>query len=483
VKTLKERTFRALIWDLSGSLSGQGISLVISIFLARLLEPAEFGLVGMALVFVTIFTVFSDFGLSSALVQNKDNSNLTYSSVFFLNIGLGVGLCIAFQLAAPLIATFFDYKEITPVVRWLSLGFVFSSFNAVQRTILKREIEFKTLAIRNLISQLISGTAGIIMAFKGFGVYSLVVQNLGAYVINSIILWKVSNWHPKWEFSFKEIRNLVGFSNYVFLSQVLNQTMLRLDVFVIGKLFSSATLGYFSRADSLNSIVRRYSSSTISSVFYPVLATLTNNRGKFSAVFLKLLHFISFFSLLLTGVMIFAGRDLILILFGPKWEPSVMIFQILALKAFTNPINSLIIVGYLALGKSKLNFWFGNVRKILSISTIAVAYFYGFQAFVISLIVVAYASSIFNYIISPKYLGLNHSELFASLIPYLMNFLISFAMTYVTYITIDQFSLLGFIQAVTFLLIYLFLSYIFKLSGFYFAKENIQFLWGRLKTL
>src|ERR1051325_11176525 len=180
---LKRKAQRAIIWDLAGTFSQHGIGFIISIFLARILNPTQFGLVGMALVIINLLQIFSDLGFASALIQNKNNTSLTYSSVFYINVGFGIFLVLLFQLAAPLIGNFYHNDKVTDIIRWLSLSVFISSLNIVQRTILARNINFKTLTIRQIISQCIGGIIGIYLAFMKWGAYALVAQNLIATLV------------------------------------------------------------------------------------------------------------------------------------------------------------------------------------------------------------------------------------------------------------------------------------------------------------
>ena len=214
--SLKKRSSNAFAWDMVGTLLKHGSTFIISIFLARLLEPAEFGLVGMAMVFITISHVFIDVGFSSALIQNKNNSNLTYSSVFYLNLSVGILLTTTFYFAAPFIGDFYKNQQIKELVQWLSLIFVFNSLNLVQQAILQKNLNFKSLTIRLLIANAIGGTLGVLFALQGYGVYALVIQQIGIAFISTVLLWSISKWKPDFQFSLDEVKKLIGFSSFVF---------------------------------------------------------------------------------------------------------------------------------------------------------------------------------------------------------------------------------------------------------------------------
>lgn len=417
---LRSRTARALAWDLLGNYGGQIIGFVISIFLARLLTPEDFGLVGMSMVFIAVLHVFRDFGLASALIQNKENNSLTYSSVFYINLLAGVILTLLLYFLAPLIGAFYENDSITVLVQLLSVTFFINSFNIVQSTILRRNLDFKRLTMRDLISQSMAGVVAVILAFQGFGVYALVVQQILAAFIQTLLLWSLTGWRPKLEFSWAEVKKLTGFSVYVFAAQSINQLIRQADTLVIGKLFSPATLGFFTRADSLNSLINKNSVSTLNKVFFPVLASIQDEDERFQKVFLKVVNLVTVISVFLTGVFYLIGEELIIGLFGDQWEPSVIVFKILIIRGFTYPISSIIVNAFLAKGKSKQNFHYGNIRKVLQLSPMVIAYFYGFIPFVYALLAVSILAWVLNIYFTTISLRIPFKDQFKAVFPYLM---------------------------------------------------------------
>ncbi|NMM48052.1 lipopolysaccharide biosynthesis protein [Marinigracilibium pacificum] len=407
MKSIKGRTTFAFLWDFFGTVLNQGSSFIISIFLARLLSPADFGLVGMSLVFITISQVFVDVGLSSALIQNKSNSNLTYNSVFYFNVSAGIILTLVFYVISPLIADFYNNEEIENLVKWLSLIFISNSFGQVQIAILKRDLNFKALTLRLLIANIIGGALGVISAFYGFGVYSLVIQQLTVAIISTILLWYYSEWKPGIEFSYNEIRKLSSFSLFVFFDRFISSLFLRLDVLIIGKVFSANMLGFYSRASSLRDQVTKYSSSSLTKVFFPVLSNLQDNKNAYEEIYFKVLSIISFLSYLITGVLFFLGPDIIIFLFGEKWIPSIGIFQILVLAICNRPLNAMMVNAYLSKGKSGMNFKIGLLRKVFQLIPLSIAVFYGLNEFLVGYVLVSYLIILLNIYFVNVNLGLS----------------------------------------------------------------------------
>lgn len=469
MSSLKKKTAKAFAWDIAGTFLRQGSGFIISIFLARLLSPEEFGLVGMAMVFISISQVFIDVGFASALIQNKENTNLTYSSVFYLNLAAGLILTCIFYFSAPLIGQFYQNQAITELVRWMSLIFVFNSLNLVQGAILRRELNFKVLTMRGVIASFVGGVVGVVMAFLDFGVYALVGQQLSTAILGTILLWTTSHWKPDFNFSMDEVKKLTGFSAYVFFDRFASTIFQNLDVMLIGKVFSPATLGFYTRAVSLKSQVTKYSSASLSKVFFPVLSGLQDNHEEFSRVYFKVVSVVSFVSFGLTGVLYILGSEIIIGLFGTKWSPSVPIFQVLVISVCTYPINSMMVNAFMSKGKSKENFYIGLFRKTIKIIPLFIAYFYGILAFTIAFVIVEYFLTITNIVFLNKFAQIepkkHFRKIFEGLIP------LSLAILCFHLFASDS-SIIKVLLSVMFALIYLLYNSIIKAEGYIFLRDN-----------
>jgi O-antigen/teichoic acid export membrane protein len=479
---LQKEATRAFIWDLGGLFAKQGVAFIVSIFLARLLLPEEFGLVAMAMVFISISQIFSDFGLASALIQNKDNTFLTYSSVFFFNVVVGVFLFLLFWSIAPSIGRFYGNPEIGVLVRYLAFGFVITSFNQVQQSILRKNIQFKKITVRAVAAQLISGLVAVWGAFNGWGVYALVVQNLLGSVLGTLLLWQVAEWKPRWEFSWLELKKLGGFSVYVFLNYVTGRLVTQLDTLVVGKVFNPTTLGLYNRAASLNSLVTTFASSSISKVGFSVLSKLQDDHQKFIRGYSKMLELVAFASFGLTGILFFAGGDVIAVLFGPNWSGSVDIFQILVLKAFTYPISLLTVSVFWAAGKSKESFWFGNIGKAVAMCPLPVAIFADFYFFLYAVVVAA----IVNWVLTNWFLTVSFKipfleqckvvgRYFAQLV------FISAPLYALMGLKVVDFPFVGTLLGVLFGGTYIFTNAMLRTSGYTYAFENLQPLYNKIR--
>lgn len=474
MNSLKRRSAVALAWDFGGLLVNRGSGFIISIFLARLLSPEEFGLIGMAMAFIAISQAFIDVGFVSALIQRKENTNLTYSSVFYFNILSGFVLTIIFYFVAPFIGDFYGNSDVTAILRWLSLSFLFNSLNQVQSAILIKELNFRVLTIRNVTASIMSGVFGVIAAFQGFGVYSLVIQTLSNGVMSTVLLWSISNWKPSFSFSYSELKSLTSFSVFVFFDVITSSVFSKLDVFFIGKAFSSATLGFYSRAESLNSQVTSVTASSISKVFFPVLSSLKDDVAKFNSVYFKIVSLISFVSFILSGILYALAEPIIIGLFGEKWFFSILIFQILVFKSFNVPLNSVMLQALLGKGFAKENFKIGLARKVIRTLPIGIGLIFGLIPFLWSVVVVSYGLTIFNIYFIQRYLQIKMlyhlRKVFEGAVPF---FLLTLCLKIFQIDTL--FNLI--LSTLIFVIVYVFYASIIKMEGYQFIKfELLKYL-------
>lgn len=383
---LKAQGTKAFIWDFSGKMAMHGTGFIVTIFLARLLEPAEFGLVAMVMVIIGIAQIFTDVGLGSALIQRRRVLPVHYSSVFYFNILIGFLLTLITFLSASLIADFYNNDQLIPLAQVMSLAFIINAFSSVQATKLRKEINYAALTKANFIASLLSGIMGVFLALNGGGVWSLVAMTLSRGVIFNIYLWMVSEWFPALVFSFKALVQLWGFGFRMFLSGLLDTVFTRLDVMIIGKLFTPATLGFFERAKSLDQMVVTYSSGSLMSVLFPILSKVQKDLPRFQNIIIRSLGILSFVVFMLLGLMYLIGEELIIILFTEKWLPSVEYFKILILSGFAYPISALLVNVLSSRGNSKAFLRLEIYKKIVFGLNLLIGFVWGIEGYLYGLV-------------------------------------------------------------------------------------------------
>ncbi|MEM1326643.1 MAG: lipopolysaccharide biosynthesis protein [Bacteroidota bacterium] len=467
--SLKQKSANAFVWSLMGTFSTQGITFLVSIVLARLLEPEEFGLVGMAMVFTGMSSIFINMGFTTALVQSDNDTSIARSSVFYFNIFMALLLFVFFYFTAPYIARFYGNDTITSLVRLYSFSTLIASLNTVQTTLLVKYLRFKEFTLRRFVAAVASAIVGVIMAFKGYGVYALVGQSITSSIVGVILLWSITEWKPRLEFSFAALREMAGYSTYVFFTQGVGQAIQRSNALIIGKLFSPATLGFFTRANSLNAIIFKYTSGSLSKVFFPVLSQLKNDLKRFTDVFIKTYHATALIVFLIIGVAMCSGEFLIITLFGEKWQPSVFIFQIVILRAYGAPLNSNIGQAFLALGKAKENFWHNNLRKLLTISSFGIAFWFGFEAYLYVLPVLTVIVTAYNLVIVSRLLNVNIMRIAGELLKCILAFGIGLLPW--KFMTIEPLFLNAVVGSAAFVVIYLVTIAAIASENFYRTKD------------
>lgn len=384
---LKQQGVKAFFWDFSGKMATQGVGLIISIFLARLLEPEEFGLVAMIMVIIGMANVFGDVGLGSALIQRRKVLAIHYSSVFYFNIFVGLLLTLATYFSAGWIAAFYQNDALIPLTQAMSLSFVVNAFSSVQTTKLRKDLNYAALSKANFLASFTGGTLGIWLAFHGEGVWSLVAQSLASSFVFNVLIWSMSQWSPSLLFSVKALTQLWGFGFRMFFAELLNALFVRLDYLIIGKLFMPITLGYFQRAKALNSMAVQFSSESLMSVLFPLLSKVKSDLSKLQTIVNKMMGIICFIVFFLLGGLYSISEELIILLFGEKWQSSVDYFKLLVFSGFGYPISALFINVLASRGNSKSILRIQIYKNIINVLNFCVGFFWGIQGYLYGLVI------------------------------------------------------------------------------------------------
>ncbi len=355
---LRNKTILGLIWSGISQGGKQVSQFVITAILARLLSPEDFGVVTMATVFTGFAMIFGDLGISSALIQKRDVREEHWSSAFWINILVGGILTMLFILAAPLVSIFYKKPELTAVLQILSFNFIFSSFIIIQQTILTREMNFKSLMIRDIVAVVVAGIVGIAMACQGWGIWSLVTQSLVFSIVNGVFLWMLSSWRPKFLFSRQAIKEIFNYSAHMTGFQVVNYFARNVDQLLIGKFLGSQALGYYSLAYKLMLLPLQNISWTISRVMFPAFASIQDDVVKLQVNYLKMIKYIAIVTVPLMMVLFFVAKDLIFAIYGSQWEPTIALIQILVFCGMVQSIGTTVGIIYQSLGRADIQFKF-----------------------------------------------------------------------------------------------------------------------------
>lgn len=483
MSSLKKQGYAAFIWDFLGKLASHGMGFIISIFLARLLEPEDFGLIAMIMVIVGIAQVFTDIGLGAALIQRRRVRPVHYSSVFYFNISIGALLTILVFFSAPYIASFYNQGHLLILTQVIAFTFIINSFSTIQVTKFRKELNFSVITKVSFSSSLISGAVGVGLAFYGAGVWSLVIQILLSKSLYSVLIWYISQWRPAFAFSLKALQQLWGFGFRMFLSGMLNTIFSRLDFIIIGKLFPPATLGYFQRATSLNQLVVQYSSGSLLSVLLPLLSKVQKDLPRLQNITLKAFGIINFVVFLLLGGLYLVAEELIVLLFGSKWLESVEYFQLLALMGFVYPLSALLMNVLSSRGKSKVFLRLEIYKKALGTVPLVVLFYSGIIYFLYARIVFSFVGVFLNIVFVSKEIDLPASG-------FVKGIVVQIGITLLSLIPVWYFNsmleagdfIMMLMKGIEFTILYFLLNKLFKTKSFGFFMEEAHPVSQKLKA-
>jgi teichuronic acid exporter len=397
---LKNKAISGFGWRAVERYSVQAARFLISVILARILSPHEFGLIALVTVFVSFGQVLIDGGFSDSLVQAEFVDDAVCSSVFFCNIAVGLLCAALLTVSAPFVAQFYHEPQLRRIIPTLSLNFIISSFGLVYTAMLVKKLRFKSLAMVSVISTVVSGAVGVLLAVNHFGVWSLVGQALSAQLTQLVTLWSLAVWHPRPRFEWAAVKLVAPFGSRMLLATLTESAYENLNVITIGKLFSPTTLGFYSRADTLWRMTMSNFSSILSGVAFPILATIKNSPERLRRALRKAVEMLAFVSYPAAAGLIAVAHPLVLALLTRKWEPCVPYLQLLGGVWVLYPMHAINGSLLMAQGHSKLYLRLQLIKKVVCLAGFPLL-FLGIYPFIFGQI----AASWINYYINCYYSG------------------------------------------------------------------------------
>lgn len=402
MNSLKQKAISGLKWSFIESTVSQGIQFIVGIVLARLLSPDEFGLIGMLTFFIAISQSIIDSGFSQALIRKQDCSDADYSTVFYFNLIIGIAFYAILFFSSGLISNFYGEPQLFDLIRVLGLVLIINAITILQRTILTKNINFKLQTRISIIASIFSGIIGIWMAYSGFGVWSLVGKTISQQLINSLLLWHWNHWIPRWIFDKNSFKEMFKFGSRLMLSGLIDTTYKNLYYLIIGKFFSAAELGYYTRAEQFSNLPSSNITGIIQRVSYPVLSTIQNEPERLKAGYKKLIKITMFISFTLMLTMAAIAKPMIIILIGYKWSMAATYLQLLCFVGMLYPLHVLNLNMLNVKGRSDLFLKLEIIKKILAIPIIIVGIMIGIKTMIIGMFVF----SVIAYFINSYWSGL-----------------------------------------------------------------------------
>lgn len=401
MSSLKEKTVDGIGWSFADNIVNSGISFIVGLILARLLSPSEFGILGMITVFVAISNTIIDSGFSSALIRKGLVSNTDYNTVFYFNLISGVLLYLLLFISAPVISRFFEVPLLIPITRVMGILLIINSLAIIQVTILIKKVDFRTQTKISLIASLTSGIIGILMAIRGFGVWSLVGQQISRQVFSTIFLWMFNKWRPTYEFSKESLRELFGFGSKMMLSGLIGAIYNNTFYFIIGKFYKADQLGMYTRAESFCSFFSSNLTSIVQKVTYPVLSSIQDNSEILKQVYRRVIKTTMFITFVCMFGLVVVAKPLVIILIGEKWIPSASLLQILCLAGMLYPLHAINLNMLQVKGRSDLFLKLEIAKKIVGMLPIFLGVFFGIKYMLWGIVI----TSVIAYFLNSYYSG------------------------------------------------------------------------------
>jgi len=396
---LKQRAVTATYWSAIDLFLRQGLQLVVTIVLARILSPEEFGTIALLSLFIGISSVFVDSGFSSALIQKQDATHIEESTVFWFNLVAGFLLTLTLWLTAPYIADFYDKPALTNIIYVISLVISINSFGAIHIALLTKRLDFVTQMKIGTLANVVSGTTAVILAWKGFGIWALVAQSLISSVLTNLLLWVFNSWRPEFRFRLTSARHLFGFGGYMVAATLLDTVYSKGYTLLIGKFYGAKELGFYSQAEN----TKQFPSSILSSIFlrvaFPMLSAIATDKNKLQrGVQLSIRSMMLINIPMMLGLAVLADIFIVAV-FGDRWLPAVPVLQILCLAGVLWPYHAINMSVLLAQGHSRLVFNLQIIKSIIGISLLLVGAKFGILGIAWSQV----ALSAFGYMLNTHY--------------------------------------------------------------------------------
>ena len=376
-ESLKNKTIKGVAWSGIDNVTQYGVSFVVSIVLARLLSPDDYGLIGIIAIFTAVCSTFIYAGYGTALIRKKDATDEDYNTVFLVNLVTSLFLYAVIYLCSPLIADFFKREELIALTRVSALGMIIGALALVQQTILTKRIDFKNQTKITFIASIVSGAVGIVMALIGFGVWALVYQGLVSGIVRTMLLWIYNKWIPNLRFSNKSFQELFGFGWKLMVSSLLDTVWKQLYQVVVGKFYNPATLGQYTRANGFSELFSSNLTSVVQRVTYPVLSNIQDEKERMVVAYRKIIKFTMFISSIAMFALGAVSEPLLYCLIGPKWHEAATYLPLICISASTYPIHALNLNMLQVQGRSDLFLGLEIIKKIIAVGPLFIGAFIG----------------------------------------------------------------------------------------------------------
>ena len=481
-QSLRNRAVSGVGWSAAEAFLGQGVTFIVGIILARLLSPAEYGLIGIITIFTVVLTGIVDSGFSNALIRKNDTTQEDYDTMFITNFVMSILLYILLYISAPIISRYFDRLELTDLTRVTGLILIIQAFSLVQNTILTKRIDFKTKTKASVISAVLSGVIGIAMAYTGFGVWSLVGQILSKQLICAILLWILNHWKPTFSFRIDSFRYMWGFGWKLMLSGLLNNIWAQLYQLVVGKFYSPETLGQYTRSKEYASLFSSNFTTIIQRVSFPVLAEVQDDKVRLLVGYRKVISLTMFITAICMFFLGAVADPLIYCLIGSKWDLAARYLPLICISLSLYPLHAINLNLLQVEGRSDIFLILEIIKKVISIGPICLGVLVSIYWMLIGSIISGIINFFLNSYYSGKSLGYSSWMQLKDVLPsYVIALIIALSVYFLKYLPLSFWIILP-LQVVVGSLVFFILSKAFKVKEYEEIKGMIKTYIGKLKN-
>jgi O-antigen/teichoic acid export membrane protein len=394
--SLRNKAAKGIVWSATDKFTGQAGAFIFGIILARLLMPADYGLVAMLTLFITVSQTFIDSGLGSGLIQKKNRNEIDFTTVFVFNLTASIFFYFVLFITAPVIAEFYRMPQLVSLTRIIALNLVISSLTIVPYSKLTINIDFKTLAKINILSVFISGTIAVFFAFIGFGVWALVIRTISGTCVSVIAAWIFARWTPALSFSKKSFRELYAFGSRLLIAGLVGQVFQNIYNLVIGRVYSAKDLGYYERGKGFAELTSGTVTSILFQVTFPILASIREDKEKMISVYSRILKMTAFFIFPVMTLLALVSEPLIKLLLTDKWLPAAVLLQWMCFARIITPISTINMSILNAVGRSDLFLKVDLSKLPLAVIALVITIPLGIEAMVIGHVITSGISFFIN---------------------------------------------------------------------------------------
>lgn len=479
----KSTIILSLFWKLLERTGTQGIQFIVTIILARILMPEQFGIIAIVMVFIHLAQVFVESGFNTALIQKKDADEEDFSSIFYLSLGIAGLLYTIIFFVTPTISVFYRDPILVPILRVLALILFTGALNSVQNAYIARNLMFKKLFKSSVGSTAISGILGVIAAYLGLGVWALVIQQLVNQVAISVIMWLTVKWRPKLVFSIQRVRELFSFGWKLLASSLLNVFFLEIRTLFIGRLYSPSTLGFYNRGEQFPKLIVNNINGSIQSVMLPTLSAHQDNRKRAKEMMRRAIVTSSFLIFPMMIGMAVVAEPLVVIVLTDKWLPAVPFLQIFSISYALIPIHTANLQAINAMGRSDIFLKLEIIKKVIGLTILAISIPFGVYAIAIGQVISGVIATFVNAYPNKRLLKYSYKEQIMDIMPSFFIALVMGGVVYTfNYLNIAEWQIL-LLQIFAGVGIYISLARIFKIESFGHLIATIKQLYKNKKKL